>query len=42
MLSWRFTRGFAAHLGYKMVWGEYPFGQQFHMLPLADVQWAWD
>jgi hypothetical protein len=42
MINWRVTGGFALHLGYKMVFGEYPFGTQFQILPLLDLQLAWD
>jgi hypothetical protein len=43
MLSWRrATGGFAIHLGYKLVVGEYPFGWQTHLLPLVDLSWAWN
>ena len=28
-------------LGYKIVYGHYPFGIQWHLFPLFDVQWGW-
>lgn len=42
MLTYRAGHGLALHLGYKMVFGEYPFGTQLHMLPLLDLSLAWD
>jgi hypothetical protein len=27
-------------LGYKVVYGHYPFGFQWHLFPLFDVQWG--
>jgi hypothetical protein len=27
--------------GYLLTYGEYPFGTQWHLLPLFDLQWAW-
>ncbi len=29
-------------LSYKLSYGEYPFGTQWHLLgPLVDIVWAW-
>ena len=28
-------------IGYKLICGEYPFGVQWHLLPLLDVLWRW-
>lgn len=42
MLNWYINRGWSLHAGYKLVYGDYPFGQQLHMLPLVDFQKAWD
>lgn len=41
LLSWNKSRSFQLCLGYMLVYGEYPFGTQWHLLPLADLQWAW-
>ncbi len=27
-------------VGYKLTWGDYPFGAQWHLLPLVDLQWT--
>ena len=27
-------------LGYKLTWAEYPFGSQWHLLPLVDITWT--
>ncbi|MEE9465950.1 MAG: hypothetical protein V3W14_10300 [Candidatus Neomarinimicrobiota bacterium] len=27
-------------VGYKLTWGDYPFGTQWHLLPLMDLQWT--
>ncbi len=27
-------------VGYKLTWGHYPFGAQWHLLPLVDLQWT--
>ncbi len=40
-LTWRVSDGFALTGGYKFVWGQYPFGTDWHLLPLADLAWAW-
>jgi len=42
MFSWKRNARFQINLGYKLVYGEYPFGTQWHGLgPLLDCQWAW-
>ena len=41
MLYWNKSEGFQFCLGYKLVFGEYPFGNQWHLLPLIDVSFAW-
>jgi len=42
MLLWNRSAGLQLGLGYKLTFGEYPFGTQWHLLgPLFDLQWAW-
>ena len=41
MLLWNKSDGFQMSLGYILSYGEYPFGTQWHLLPLFDVQWGW-
>ena len=37
---WRKSDRFQLLLGYKLTFGGYPFGDQWHLLPLLDLQWA--
>jgi hypothetical protein len=42
MLLWDKSSRLQLGLGYKLTYGEYPFGSQWHLLgPLVDVQWGW-
>ena len=41
LLSWNKSAGFQFCAGYILSYGEYPFGTQWHLLPLLDVQWGW-
>ena len=42
MLLWNKSGRMQLGLGYKLTWGEYPFGTQWHLLgPLIDLQWGW-
>ncbi|MCI0516059.1 hypothetical protein L0128_22840 [candidate division KSB1 bacterium] len=42
MLLWNKSQRFQVSFGYKLIYGEYPFGTQWHWLfPLLDCQWAW-
>ena len=42
MLLWDRSSRMQAGVGYKLTWGEYPFGAQWHLLgPLIDLQWGW-
>ncbi len=42
MLLWNKSSRVQLGLGYKLTWGEYPFGTQWHLLgPLIDLQWGW-
>jgi len=41
LLSWQKSHRFQFCLGYKLCYGQYPFGSQWHLLgPLLDLQWA--
>jgi hypothetical protein len=41
LIIWRKSTSFQLCLGYKIVYSEYPFGTQWHLLlPLFDLQWA--
>jgi len=41
LLLWNKSERFQVCLGYKLVYGEYPFGRQWHLLlPIVDLQWA--
>lgn len=42
LLLWTKSQRFQFCIGYKLTYGEYPFGTQWHLLgPLFDLQWAW-
>jgi hypothetical protein len=52
LLLWHKSDRFRVAVGYKLVYGEYPYGTQWHLLPprlpgfplwipLFDLQWAW-
>jgi len=42
LLLWQKSARFQFCFGYKLVYGEYPFGSQWHLLaPLVDLQWGW-
>ena len=40
LIIWNKSKKFQIMFGYKLVFGEYPFGMQWHLLPLFDMQWA--
>lgn len=40
MLQWRKSGRFRIDLGYKLVIGKYPTGQEWQILPLADLIWS--
>jgi hypothetical protein len=48
MLTWERSPRFHVSLGYKFIYGVYPDGypnkniSRVHILPLFDLQWAWD
>ncbi|MFQ6674881.1 MAG: hypothetical protein ACE5LH_00905 [Fidelibacterota bacterium] len=41
LLIWTRSRKFQVIAGYKLVFGEYPFGTRWHLFPLLDLQWGW-
>lgn len=42
LLIWQKSAQTKISLGYKLVYGDYPFGRQWHLLlPLIDIQKAW-
>jgi hypothetical protein len=41
MIFWKKSAGFQICFGYILSYGEYPFGDQWHLLPLVDLQWGW-
>lgn len=42
LLLWTKSLQFQFCFGYKLTFGEYPFGTQWHLLgPLFDLEWAW-
>jgi len=40
LFIWNKSSRFQVMFGYKLVYGEYPFGTQWHLLPLLDFQWG--
>ena len=40
LLYWNKSSRFQVCLGYKLVYGKYPFGTHWHLLPLLDFQWG--
>ena len=41
LLTWALSNRTDIQIGYKLICGEYPFGVQWHLLPLFDVLWHW-
>lgn len=41
LFIWNRSSQFRINFGYKLVYGEYPFGTQWHLFPLFDLQWGW-
>ena len=43
MLTWKTSERTRYQIGYKLVYGEYPFGNMLHLLPipLLDIIWSW-
>ena len=42
LITWKKSARFRLCLGYLLSYGKYPFGEQWHLLPLFDLQWAWN
>jgi len=40
LVAWRPSHWFALQLGYKLSWAQYPYGMDWHVLPLLDVVFA--
>lgn len=40
-LRWDATEHVSVFGGYKFIWGEYPFGNAWHVLPMLDVAWTY-
>lgn len=48
LLIWKYSENTVIQIGYKLVYGEYPFGNMLHLLPfsimpfpLIDIVWTW-
>lgn len=42
LVLWQKSPRFQFCVGYKLCYGQYPFGSQWHLLmPLLDLEWAW-
>jgi len=41
VIMWKTGERSWIDFGYKLTFGEYPFGTQWHLLPLLDFQWTW-
>jgi hypothetical protein len=42
LVLWNKSNGFQFCGGYKLAYGKYPFGTQWHLFaPIFDVQWGW-
>lgn len=39
MYSWMKDSKIKVSAGYKFIYGQYPFGSQWHMLPMFDINW---
>jgi hypothetical protein len=37
---WQISEGFALQAGWMLIWGEYPYGDEWRVLPLIDALWA--
>jgi hypothetical protein len=40
MVRWRLGNRMRLLGGYELTYGEYPFGKQWHLIPLFDLQWT--
>ncbi len=41
LLRWKISSGWLLEIGCKLTYGQYPYGEQWHLLPLFDMQWLW-
>jgi hypothetical protein len=41
LLTWALSNRMDIQIGYKLIFGEYPFGVQWHLFPLLDILWRW-
>ena len=41
LIIWALSGRTDIQVGYKLIYGEYPFGGQWHLLPLLDILWRW-
>ncbi len=43
LLTWKASEEIRYQIGYKLVYGKYPFGDMWHLLPipLFDIIWSW-
>ena len=41
LFTWALSNRTDIQIGYKLIFGEYPFGVQWHLLPLLDILWRW-
>ena len=41
LVRWDASEHLALFAGYKFVWGRYPFGAAWHVLPMVDVAWSY-
>ncbi|MCK4715417.1 MAG: hypothetical protein KAT54_01290, partial [Candidatus Marinimicrobia bacterium] len=40
LIQWNKSKKFQLCFGYKLSYGNYPFGTQWHLLPAFDIQFA--
>jgi hypothetical protein len=40
MLIWKNSKAFSIYAGYKLIYGNYPYGNQLNIMPLADLAWG--
>jgi len=41
MLIWKNSPNFSIYAGYKLIYGNYPYGSQLNIVPLIDFAWGW-
>ncbi len=40
MLIWKNSKTFSIYAGYKLIYGNYPYGSQLNIVPLVDLAWG--